>query len=219
MAVMMLMFMMIMMGALPLVSSVQEEKSQRIAEVLLGSMKPFQFMMGKVLGGVAVTLTGIAVYLVGGVVTLRLLDLGKYVPYEVLPWFLVFMTLAIFMLGAVYAALGSMCNDVKEASSVTFPGMIPVMIPMFVMMPILFDPQSAFATWLSLIPPFTPMVMVLRLASPQTIPMWQPWLGLSLVILTTILMIWAGGRVFRIAILMQGTPPSLGNLLRWAVRG
>jgi hypothetical protein len=49
--------------------------------------------------------------------------------------------------------------------------------------------------------------------------MWQPWLGLMLLTATTTLMIWAGGRIFRIAILMQGTPPSLKNLLRWAVRG
>jgi ABC-type Na+ efflux pump permease subunit len=215
----MLMFMMVLMSALPLLSSVMEEKTQRIAEVLLGSVKPFEFMMGKVLGGVGVSLTAVTVYVVGGIITMRRLGVEEYVPYDVLPWFFSFMVLAILMLGAGYAALGSACNDAKEAQTVTFPAMLPVMIPMFVLMPIIQHPDSPFATWLSLFPPFTPMVMVLRLASPIGIPAWQPWLGLVLVLATAAFAVWAGGRIFRVAILMQGTPPKLANLLRWAVRG
>jgi ABC-2 type transport system permease protein len=88
-----------------------------------------------------------------------------------------------------------------------------------VMMPIIQHPLTPFATWMSLIPPFTPMVMLMRLGTQQSIPAWQPWLGLVLVLLTTIGAIWAGGRIFRVAILMQGAPPKLGNLMRWAVRG
>jgi ABC-type Na+ efflux pump permease subunit len=215
----MLMFMMFMMSALPLLSAVMEEKTQRIAEVLLGSVRPFQFMLGKVLGGVGVSLTGISVYVLGGILTVRGLGRDEYIPYDALPWFLAFLVLAILMFGAAFAALGSACNDAKEAQSVTFPAMVPLMIPMFLLMPILQHPLSPLATTLSLVPPFSPMVMAMRLAGPVAIPAWQPWVALLLLILGALVAIWAGGRIFRVAILMQGTPPKLGNLLRWAVRG
>jgi ABC-2 type transport system permease protein len=215
----MLMFMMIMMGAVSQLSAVTEEKAQRIAEVMLGALRPFQFMMGKVLGGVAVSLTGVAVYVLVGLAVVQVLHLETYAPFHVLPWFFAFLVLAIFMLGSIYTALGAACNDAKEAQSVSFPALLPVMIPMFVLMPLLQHPNSPFATWMSLIPIFTPMVMVLRLATPVTIPAWQPWLGLVLVIATAIFAAWAGGRLFRITILMQGAPPKFGNLIRWALRG
>jgi ABC-2 type transport system permease protein len=215
----MLMFLMIMMGASPLLQAVTEEKSQRIAEVMLGSVKPFQFMMGKLVGGVGVSLTAASVYVVGGILFVRQLEFGQYVPYEILPWFFTYMVAAVFMYGALGAALGSACNDATEAQSMVLPSMLPVMIPMFVMMPVVLNPETAFATGLSLFPLFTPVLMLLRQGTPGGIPLWQPWVGLALVVLTAIAFVWAGSRIFRVGILMQGTPPRLGNIVRWAVRG
>jgi ABC-2 type transport system permease protein len=214
-----LLFMMIMMGAMPQLQSVMEEKNQRIAEVLLGSLTPFEFMAGKVLGGLAVSLTAASVYVAGGIFLLRRLGLAAFIPYQIIPWFFAFLVLAIIMFGSVLAALGATCNDAKDAQNLTFPAMIPVFIPMFLLMPVLQEPASSFATALSLFPPFTPMLMLLRISAPAGIPMWQPWVGLIGVILFALLSIWAGGRVFRVAILMQGMPPKLSNILRWAVRG
>jgi len=215
----MLMFLMIMMGAMPLLSSVMEEKSQRIVEVLLGSVKPFQFMMGKVLGGVGVSLTASAVYVIGGILAVRHMGLAEYIPYHILPWFFGYMLMAIIMFGAMLTALGSACNDAKEAQSMTMPAMMPMMIPMFILVPVLKEPLSSFATWLSLFPLFTPMLMMLRLSTPVGVPMWQPWVGLIGVLVFTVFSVWAGGRIFRVGILMQGQPPKLGNILRWALRG
>ena len=215
----MLMFIMILMGAVPLLQAVMEEKSQRIAEVLLGSVKPFQFMMGKLLGGIGVSLTGSLVYVVGGIVAIKKMGGEEYIPYDLLPWFFAYMVLAIVMMGATLAALGSACNDTKEAQSLTMPAMMPVMIPMFLMMPVVQNPVSTFATTLSLIPPFTPMLMLLRISTPVEIPAWQPWVGLAGIVLFTVCSVWAGGRIFRVGILMQGTPAKLGNIIRWAIRG
>ncbi|NIO28676.1 MAG: ABC transporter permease [Candidatus Latescibacteria bacterium] len=215
----MLMFLMIMMGAVPLLQSVMEEKSQRIAEVLLGSIKPFQFMMGKLLGGVAVSLTSAAVYVIGGIIALRHMGLGEYIPYHLIPWFFAFMLLAIVMIGSMLAALGATCNDTKEAQSLTLPAMLPVLLPMFVLVPVVEAPLAPFATGLSLFPLFTPMLMLLRLSTPAGVPVWQPWIGLVGILLFTLFFVWAGGRIFRVAILMQGTPPRLSNILRWALRG
>jgi hypothetical protein len=215
----MLMFMMIMMGASPMLSSVMEEKTQRVAEVILGSMRPFEFMMGKILGGVAVSLTALSVYVILGFVVVTRLDMADKIPLHILPWFYTYLVLTIFMVGAGMAALGSVCNDAKDAQNLTFPAMIPLIIPMFLLLPVIEAPNSAFATGLSLFPPFTPTLMLMRLGSQVGIPAWQPWVGLAGVLLFALVSIWAGGRIFRVGILMQGQPPKFSNILRWAIRG
>jgi len=214
-----LMFLMVMMGAMPLLSSVQEEKTQRIAEVLLGCLKPHEFMAGKVLGGLAVSLTGAAFYVAGGVAMLKAFGLARFIPVHVIPWFFTFLVLEIIIVGSYLAALGASCNDPKDAQNIQFPAMIPVFLPMFLAMPILQEPTSAFATGISLFPLFTPMLMLLRKATPIGIPAWQPWAGLAGVILFTVFSVWMGGRIFRVAILMQGGPPKLSKIFRWAIRG
>jgi len=216
---MFLMFLMIMMSVPGMVQSVMEEKTQRIAEVLLGSIKPFEFMMGKVLGGIAVSLTSSTVYIVGGVIFVEAMGLQQYVPYRVLPWFFAYMLFAIVMFGAYAAALGSTCNEPKDAQALTFPTILPALVPMFVYFPVAREPLSEFATWISLIPPFAPPLMILRIATPEPVPVWQPIVGLLGVILCTVLSVWAGGRLFRTAILTQGTPPKFSNILRWALKG
>ncbi len=219
MAMMMLLFMMIMMGAMPLLNSVTEEKMQRIAEVLLGSVKPSEFMAGKILGGLGVSLTASAVYIVGGALYLHFMDLKEYIPYDVLPWFFAYMIAAIVMMGAMLAAVGASVSDAKDAQSLMFPAMLPMMIPMFVWFPVLKEPLSSFATGMSLIPPFTPMLMLVRQTSPMTIPAWQPWVGLAGVLVVAALAVLAGGRIFRVGILMQGKPPKPADLIRWAIKG
>ncbi|UCE18533.1 MAG: ABC transporter permease [Gemmatimonadota bacterium] len=216
---MMLLFLMIMMSVPGMLHSVMEEKTQRIAEVLLGSIKPFEFMMGKLLGGVGVSLTSSAVYVIGGIFVVRSMGFEEYIPFHVLPWFFAYMLMAIIMFGAMAAALGSVCSEAKDAQSLTFPSILPAIVPMFIYFPVVLEPVSGFSTWMSLIPLFTPTLMVLRLGTPEMIPAWQPYVGLVGVLLFTFLFVWAGGRIFRVAILMQGTPPKLTNIFRWAVRG
>jgi ABC-2 type transport system permease protein len=215
----MLMFIMVLMGAVPQLNAVMEEKSQRISEVLLGSVTPSQIMGGKVLGGLAVSLTAAAVYVLIGITALTRMGMTDRIPYDILPWFFAFMVTAIVMFGSVMAALGSTCNDAKEAQSLTPLGMFPVFIPMFLIVPVVEHPLSTFATWLSLFPPFTPMLMLLRMSTRAGIPVWQPLAGIGGMIIFTVAAVWAAGRIFRIGILMQGQPPNLGNMIRWILRG
>ncbi len=217
--IVMIMFLITMMGAVPLLQTVMEEKNQRIAEVMLGSVKPFEFMMGKVLGGVGVSMTASVVYVAGGVYAFRHFGLGDEIPYSLVAWFFVYMFLNIVMLGSIMAALGSTCNDAKEAQSVTMPAMAPLMVPLFLIVPIATQPVSGFATALSLIPIFTPIVMTLRVSTTATIPAWQPWVGLVGVTAFALLAVWVGGRIFRVGILMQGKPPHLPSMIRWVLRG
>jgi ABC-2 type transport system permease protein len=215
---MILMFMLVMMGAIPQLTAVMEEKNEKIAEVLLGSITPFQFMMGKVLGGIGVSLTTAAIYVAAGIFTLTYTGMPSLIPYDVLPWFFVFSVLFILMVGSGMAALGATCNDSKDASSLTFPGMLPAILPMFLMMPVLQDPGGTFATTMSLIPIFTPTLMVVRMATTVTIPIWQPIVGLIGVILFTWFTVWMGARVFRTAILIQGQKPTIGTLIKYAFK-
>jgi ABC-2 type transport system permease protein len=214
-----LMFMLVMMSAIPQLSSVMEEKNEKIAEVLLGTVTPFQFMMGKVLGGIGVSLTTAAIYVAAGVFTLNYMGMESLIPVEVLPWFFIFTVLFVLMVGSGMAALGATCNDNKDAQSLTFPGILPAIIPMFLIAPILADPTGPLATTMSLIPPFTPTIMVMRMASSVTIPMWQPVVGLIGVILYTIFTVWLGARIFRTAILIQGQKPNLATLYKYAFKG
>ncbi len=214
-----MMFMLVMMSAIPQLVAVMEEKNEKIAEVLLGTITPFQFMMGKVLGGIGVSLTTAAIYVTAGVFTLKYIGMESLIPMEVLPWFFIFTILFVLMVGSGMAALGATCNDNKDAQSLTFPGILPAIIPMFLIAPIIADPTGPLATTMSLIPPFTPSIMVMRMASSVTIPMWQPIVGLAGVILYTIFTVWLGARVFRTAILIQGQKPNLATLYKYAFKG
>ncbi len=219
MAIEILMFMLLMMGATPLLQTIMEEKTQRIAEVMLASVTPFQLMLGKLLSGVAVALTGSLVYLGLAVATLGTMNMTGFIPYSVLPWFFAYLLAAVFLYGALFAAVGSACNDPKDAQNLQVPAMLPVIIPMLLLGPMLKEPHSPMAFVLSLIPPFTPMLMLLRLSTPAGVPAWQPWVGLLGVIAFGALSVWIGGRIFRVGILMQGKAPKLTDLVRWAIRG
>jgi len=214
-----LMWIMIMMGASPLLGAVMEEKVQRIAEVLLGGAAPFEIMLGKLLGSLGVALTGSVVYLMGTILVLLQLGAIGFFPFHLLPWFLAYVVLAILLVGGNALALGAACNDARDAQNLTMPSILPLLIPMFLLGPVLQEPHSTFATAASLFPPFTPILMMLRQSLPAGVPAWQPWIGLLSVIVFTGVLVYAASRVFRVGLLMQGKPPRLKEILRWAIRG
>jgi ABC-2 type transport system permease protein len=210
-----LMFMVLMMTATPLMQGVVEEKMQRIAEVLLGSVPPFDLMLGKLLGMTAVSLTITAVYLGCAYWAARQYNFVEYIPPDLLVWFVVFQAFALLMYGSLFIAVGAACTDMKETQNLLWPVMLLVMLPMFLMGSVLQEPNSAVAVGLSFFPFATPMLMILRQSVPPGVPSWQPFLGVGLVVLTTLLCVWAAGRIFRIGILLQGKGAKLGEMLRW----
>lgn len=219
MVLMMLMFMAIIISAQPMLQSVIEEKQQRIAEVLLGSVRPFDLMLGKLVGNVGVSLTIVGVYLIGGYIALDHYGHAGILPVDLVVWFIIYQVLAALLFGAVFIAIGAACTEIKEAQNFLTPTMILLVVPMFVWMHVLEDPMSRFSTWLSFFPPTTPMLMILRLASSTVVPLWQPLLGIAVVLLTTLLCVFAAGRVFRIGILAHGKAPKVTQLVRWIITG
>ena len=219
MGVMMLMFMVIFMAAQPMLESVLEEKSQRIAEVLLGSANPFQLMSGKLLGTVAGSLTVFAIYLIGafGIAVYR--GYTEQIPFHLAPWFVVFQVMGVLFYSSIFLAIGASVSQLKEAQSMLLPVWMLMMSPMFVWIFIVREPLGPMATYFSFFPPATPTAMMLRLATGQTIPLWQPLLSLVFMTLSTLLIVVIASRIFRVGILWQGKTPKISEILKWAVTG
>lgn len=218
-ALMMLMFMIVMGSATPLMNSVLEEKMQRIAEVLLSSIPPFQLMLGKLLGTVAVALTTGSVYLLGAYLALKRAGYVQYFPWDQVWWFVAFLALAVLMFGSIFIAIGASVTDMKEAQSMMTPVMLLLVSPMFVWFNVVREPNSTLALAMSLIPPMTPMLMIVRQSVPPGVPVWQPLSGIVLVLAATLICVFAAGRIFRVGMLMQGKGAKMSEMVRWAVRG
>lgn len=216
---MILMFMSVMIVCQPLLTSVLEEKQQRIAEVLLGSASPFQLMMGKMLGNVGVALTIVGLYLVGGYAVAVHYGYADMLPVWLLGWFVAFEILTCVLFGAIFIAIGAACSEIKDAQSLLMPVMILLVFPLMVWFNVLQAPMSSFAQWISMFPPATPMLMLLRMAATPMIPWWQPVLGIALVLVASLACVFAAGRVFRIGLLTQGKAPKLSELARWIAHG
>ena len=215
----MLMFSSLMMTIQPLLQSVLEEKMQKISEVLLGSVRPFDLMAGKLLGYVAVAITLVVIYMFGGFWVARQYGYDKIVPMHLIGWFLVYECMAILMYGSLYLAVGSCCNDVREAQSLIMPVALVLVVPMMLLGTIIRHPTSGLATALSLFPPTTPMVMVARMTIPPGVPTWQPIAGIVGTFLGSVLCVWVAGRIFRVGLLMQGKAPRLPDLVKYAIHG
>ncbi len=212
---MFLLFMLIMSSAPALLNAVLEEKIQKIAEVLISSVSPFELMLGKLLGAVMVSLTLSVLYVGGITITIWKHHLLNLVPPQQFMWFFLFQLLALLIYGSLFSAIGSACSEMRDAQSMMMPAMLMFMIPMFVWMPILQSPTSTFARVLSLIPPLTPLLMMLRISIPPGPPLWE--VALSVVLTTGFMLgcVWASGKIFRIGILSQGQTPTLPRLLTW----
>ncbi|HEV3331285.1 MAG TPA: ABC transporter permease [Bryobacteraceae bacterium] len=211
--------MIVLFSANPMLTSVAEDKMQRVFEMLLGSATPFELIMGKVLAAVARSLVSSSLYIVGGILALQGMAMFGLIPFGVLPWFFVYLVAEVTLMCALGAALGSACSSTQDAQQLVGFMMIPVIIPLFTMVSILQEPNSVTSTALSLFPLFTPILMLMRQSIPGGVPAWQPWVGLAGILVFSFLGTWAAARIFRIGILFQGTAPKVAELVRWAIRG
>jgi ABC-2 type transport system permease protein len=216
---MMLMFMVIFMSAQPLLESVMEEKSGRIAEVLLGSVGASQLMFGKLLGNVAGSLTIVAIYAAGGYFAAMHNGWTDLIPLALVPWFLIYQILAVLLFSSLFMAVGAAVSQLKEAQAMLLPIWLLLACPLFIWLQIVREPNGSIATWMSFFPPAIPLVMVLRLASDAVVPLWHIIVGLLLLVITTVICVYIAGRIFRIGILWQGKTPRFSEIIRWAWRG
>lgn len=208
---------------------VLEEKSSRIVEVIVSTVRPVEMMGGKLLGICAIAFVQLGIWITTAVVLtapavvtalvtlpedLRLPRLEAPVVMHFFGLFLV----GFFLFASFYAMIGSAFNDLQEAQQLASVAVIFVVAPVVFLMPVINDPESTLAVIASLIPPLTPLVMMLRIAVKMP-PAWQILLGYALTVGFTLLLIWFCARIYRVGILMYGKKPTLQELWRWARYG
>lgn len=220
-----LLYMVLVIWGQQVMQGVLEEKSSRIIEVVLSSVKPFELMMGKLTGICLAGLTQFGLWLVtlavftapGVIASIAGLPEGVKLP-TVTPvmvfHFIVLFLLGFFVFSTLYAAIGAMFNNLQEAQQLAGIAVFFLIIPMFLMFPIINDPNSTFAVVASLIPLFTPLLMTLRI-SLEMPPVWQILLAYALTFGFLVGMVWICARIYRIGILMYGKKPTFQELWKW----
>lgn len=206
--------------------AITEEKTTRISEVLLAAVDPFSLMLGKILGVVAVALTQLiawgmclaAVAIYGlGMAKAAGTDLSKYVP-QLSPWlfvsFFVFFLLGFLLYSSLYGAIGAVVSNDQEAQQTQMPLTMLLVVSLYVAFLVMSAPTSTLSVVLSLIPFFSPILMVVRVAVSNP-PLWQVLLAMVLCLGTFLACTKLTAKVYRIGILMTGKRPSLPELLRW----
>ncbi len=214
-AFMMLLWISVFTGGQYLLTSTIEEKSNRVMEVLLSAVSPLQLMTGKILGQMSAGLLILVLYSSLGMGALVALARTDLVDAGNLVYLLLFFLIAFTTIASMMAAIGSAVTDIHEAQTLLTPIMLVVMTPMFLMMPIIWNPKSVLATTLSFTPILSPFVMVLRLASSDPPPWWQVWAALAIGVVTVFFMVRFAAKIFRIGVLMYGKPPNFPTLIRW----
>jgi ABC-2 type transport system permease protein len=221
----MILFMSMLLYGIAVMRGILEEKSNRIMEVLLGSLTPNELMTGKILGIALVGLTQLAVYtLTAG--ALRIFLMTRTVSEDIagmadifsmskMVYFVLFFLLGYFMYTGMFAAVGAVCNSEQEAQNLQAPVQYMLMIPMIATFFFVNNPDSKIAVIASLIPVFTPMVMFMRI-SLLTPPFWQIALSIVLTLITIYFIFRGVAKIFRIGILMYGKRPTIPEILRWA---
>ncbi|RYY47171.1 MAG: ABC transporter permease [Chitinophagaceae bacterium] len=241
-----LIYMMMIIYGTQVMRGVMEEKTNRIAEVVVSSVKPFQLMLGKIIGIGAVGLTQFAIWIVLMIVLQGLIPLffpglmdqinsATNVPTEAsmmttiaqgfsaLPIFkIVSLFLFYFLAGyltyaSLFAAIGSVVSeDQQEAQQLVFPVLMPIILGFVIMTQSINNPHSSLAVFGSLFPLTSPIVMMGRIT--YDIPVWQLLTSMLLLVGCFLLFTWITGKIYRTGILMYGKKPSWKEMMKWAFK-
>ena len=211
-ALMMLMFMVVTSGQL-LIRSVVEEKQNRVIEVLLSSCSAQDLMTGKILGLSGLGLVQLGVWALG-ILAVMLKSQGLAFEPEVLLLTLAYFVLGYLLYAGIFVAAGAPVTTEQEAQQITSYVSMMLVLPIVLAVPAMQNPDATYIRVLSFIPLLTPSFMVLRLPI-QMPPTWEILTTLGVLALSALLMMWAAGKIFRIAILVYGKRPSISQLWTW----
>jgi len=202
-----------------------EEKETRIAEILFSSVRPFQIMFGKLIGVSLMALTqlmiwglafaAIALYVVPAMAAQGFKDINlPHLPPFFLVYFFLFFVLGYFMYATLYVLVGSMVTTAQEGGQMAMPVIFLLMAGLYLAFPVIRAPNSSFAFWVSMVPFFAPITMMVRIVS-QTPPFWQIALSLLIGFGTVVLLLWLASRIYRVGMLMYGKRATIPEVLRW----
>lgn len=232
-----LLYMFIMLYGQMVMTSIIEEKNNRVLEIVVSSVKPVKLMLGKILGIGSVAVTQIIIWgiiigvftatvmpnLITGAVSassdgdniqiLNAIGAPGYI-MGLFGMMTLFLILGYLFYSAIYAAIGSAVDNIQDASQLQSFAILPIVLGMVFSMTVLNDPNSSLAVWLSMIPFTSPMVMMARL--PFGIPVWETLLSLAILAVSMLLMVWISAKIYRVGIFMYGKKPNVKELIRWA---
>jgi ABC-2 type transport system permease protein len=211
-----LMYMVVLLYGMNVARSIIEEKTSRVFEVLLATIKPDELLAGKILGVGAVGLTQVGIWMVAaGLLAARMgATSGIQLSTPQVVFFIVYFALGYALYSAVAASLGAMTNSEQELQQLNMFMMIPLFFSMLMLMPVVTNPNSMLSRIISQIPFCAPLLMDLRIS----ISMPQPWeiaLSIGLILVTIYAVLWVSSRIYRVGILMYGKKPNLPEILRW----
>jgi ABC-2 type transport system permease protein len=226
---------------------VSEEKNNRVAEIIISSVKPFQLMMGKIVGIGAVGLTQFAIWIL-------LIIIFSAVAFVFLPTnmlndtaatgasmeasglltgmatvnlpLIIFCFIFYFIFGylfyaSLFAAVGSaVSEDAQDTQSLMLPVTMPIVLAIVIMMQVIHEPAGSLATWSSMVPFFSPVVMMARLpfGVPESVPVWQLICSMLLLAGGFLFTTWLSAKIYRTGILLYGKKISWKEMWKWVVR-
>ena len=234
---------MILYGAM-VMRGVIEEKTNRISELIASSAKPFQLLLGKILGIGALGLTQLLIWIAAGVLlsavgttiiasmvdmpdpaamqttqeqveaTNAITEYIPSIPPSYLIYFVFFFVGGYLFYASLMAAVGSAVEQESDAQQFMWPIIMPLIIPMVLLAQIVSNPDGGLAVAMSLIPLFSPIIMVVRMAA-TNVPHWQVLLAIVLLFGSFVGAVWLSSRIYRIGILSYGKKPTFGEIARW----
>lgn len=226
-------YMFILMYGMQVLQGVIEEKSSRIIEVIVSSVKPFELMMGKIVGvalvallqfGAWVAIIGIAAGFIpslgenSGMLgqlgsAMGAMTDGMFI-VRVVGSFVIFFVGGYLLYAAMFAAIGSAVDSVADTQQLQMPVTMPLIISIFIMLSAMQDPHSSVAFWFSIIPFTSPIIMMARVA--YGVPLWEFVLSVTVLYGTFVGMTYLAAKIYRVGIFMYGKKPSFRELIKWA---
>jgi ABC-2 type transport system permease protein len=219
----------ILIYGINVMSSVLEEKTTRIVEVLVSSLRPFQLLLGKLIGVGAVSIFQFLIWAVSARYLIAQRghlgggggagEAGQFfqIPHVTLATTAVFVAYFLggfFLYSAMFAAVGALSSNEQEARQAQQPVSVLLMVSFFGMFAMINDPNSPLAVTLSLIPFSAPIAMPVRWAA-GNLPVSEVALSLAILVAAIVAVTWVAARIYRVGILMTGKRPNLKELVRW----
>jgi ABC-2 type transport system permease protein len=205
-------------------SAVVEEKETRIAEILFSSAKPFELMMGKLVGVGLAGLTQLAIWVVSalvlvgvGIAQMSAAGINITIPditALTIIYFFIFFLLGFFIYATIYALIGSMVTNVQEGGQFAMFPVFILIIGFYLSFAVIRDPNSNVSFWVSIAPFFAPIVMPVRILA-ETPPFWQIALAILLNSLAIAGLVWLAARVYRVGMLMYGKRATIPEVWKW----
>jgi ABC-2 type transport system permease protein len=236
-----LIYMFIFMYGTMVMRGVIEEKTSRIVEVIISSVKPFQLMMGKILGVALVGLTQFALWIlltiaIASVAELMFMDASSMTTelnstqqsillselsnltgginlMQIFVSFIFYFLAGYLMYSSMFAAVGSAVDAEADTQQFVLPITIPLILAFILIQPIMENPDGPLAFWMSIIPFTSPVIMMVRL--PFGVANWELALSMGVLILSFILTTYLAGKIYRTGILMYGKKTSYKELWKW----